>query len=200
MFEFLLIEGNRPFVIAIAIMLGIAALEGVTAVLGVGISKLVESLIPDSFGDVDVDVDVDVDADVDIDADIDLDADADLDADTGGEFGASTALSKLLGWLCVGRVPVLVLFVLFLTVFGLSGIILQAVVSSVAGFVLPAILASAGALAVTVPLVRVSAIGIARVIPKDESDAVSSKSFVGRTKSQELVVRMSYNCKTALPM
>ena len=172
MIEFLLIEGNRPFMIAIALMFGIAMLEGVTAVFGVGISRLVESLIPDSFGDADIDVDMDADADVDFDADADLDADADV--------GASTALSKLLGWLCVGRVPVLVLVVIFLTVFGLSGFVIQGTVSNVAGGVLPGLVASGVALVVTVPLVRLFASALARLIPKDESDAVSNKSFVGR--------------------
>lgn len=178
MIEFLLIEANRPFVISIAIMLGIALLEGVTAVFGVGISRLLESIVPESFGDVDIDADMDAD----VDGDFDLDGDADADIGSGGDtgLGASTALSKLLGWLCVGRVPVLVLLVLFLTLFGILGLVMQGIVMSVTGLAMPAILASAGAFALTVPCVRIMASGLARLIPKDESEAVSSGTFIGR--------------------
>lgn len=169
MIEFVLLEANRPFVIAIAIMFGIAILEGVTSVLGVGISRLVESIIPDSLGDVDVD------------ADMDLDADADMDADAGPDMGGgASALSKLLGWLCVGRVPILVLAVLFLTTFGLTGLAIQGFVSNLTGLLLPALIASVGALVVTVPIVKLCASILARLIPKDESDAVSTSTFVGR--------------------
>lgn len=182
MIDFVLQEANRPFVIAIAIMFGIAILEGVTSVLGVGISRLLESIIPDSVGD--VDVDAAVDADVDIDADID--ADADLHAGVHGGDGPSAALSRLLGWLSVGRVPVLVLAVLYLTIFGLAGILLQAFVSNMTGALMPALIASAIAVAVTLPIVRACAALLAKIIPKDETEAVSTSSFVGRVATVTL--------------
>lgn len=152
MIAFLTADGNLPFAVALLVMLIIAVLEGVTTVLGAGLSSLLEGGLPE--------VDLDVDS-------------PELDSDGG-------VLSSLLGWLRVGEVPVLILLVLFLTGFGLIGLGIQSFAGKVTGALLPWPLAALPALLLSLPLVRALGGILARVIPRDETDAVSSDSLVGR--------------------
>lgn len=161
MMEFLTASQNMPFTVALAVMLGIAFLEGVTTLLGAGISGFLDTLLPDIDGDVDVD----------------MGADFSLGA---SEVPAATPLSKLLGWLRIGKVPILVLLVIFLTGFGVLGLMIQSVASHIIGFLLPGLIVSGVAFFLALPVVRVFGGAIAWIIPKDETDAVSEKSLVGR--------------------
>ena len=109
MLELLGASNNLPFTVALLVMLVIAAMEGVALLLGAGLSDVFDAMIPD----MDIDLDVGVDA-----------------------TGAS-AFTRLLGWLHVGRVPVLMLLIVFLTAFGLIGLTLQSMVRGVIGGYLP---------------------------------------------------------------
>jgi len=92
---------------------------------------------------------------------LDLHADAD-----GGD---------LLGWLGIGRVPLLMLLVVFLALFGLIGLAIQQFAGPVPLWIaVPA--AAAGAL----PLTGFGGRGLARIMPGDETTAVSLDSLVGR--------------------
>lgn len=75
--------------------------------------------------DADADVDVDVDAEVDIDADVDADAEVDADADADAE-GHSGSFIDILGFLNVGRVPVMVVLMSLFATWGISGLIANA--------------------------------------------------------------------------
>lgn len=86
----------------------------------------------------------------------------------------------LLGWLHVGRVPILVLIVLFLMGFAIVGLVLQWAVAGLVGAPLPPLIASAVAVACTVPAVRLLGGQIAHHIPRDETSAISEDSFIGR--------------------
>ncbi|MEM6683575.1 MAG: YqiJ family protein [Pseudomonadota bacterium] len=143
-----------PFAIAITLMLIIAAVELLGAMMGVPASAAFDSLLPE----------------------IDMDGDAPslLDAPTAGP------LSHVLGWLCVGRVPVLVLLIVFLTAFGLAGFALQSVVHSLLGVFAPAVLAAIPAFFAALPVVRISGMTIALIMPKEETDAVSQARFIGK--------------------
>ncbi|MEW5687356.1 MAG: OB-fold-containig protein [Pseudomonadota bacterium] len=99
--------------------------------------------------------------------------DADLDADLDG--GAS-----LLQWLNVGRLPLLMLLVVLLLVFGLSGLVLQRLADAVIGRPAPWFLAVPLALAAAIPATRASGRALARFLPRDETTAVSRDSLVGR--------------------
>ena len=168
MFDLVLAPQNIPFSVAISLMIVIGLMEGLSAVLGASISGYLDDLLPVEFTGLDVDG-VDIDG-PDVDGDFDID----------GADALPSAFTRVLGWLHVGRVPVLILFVLFLTFFGLAGFILQGIVESVTGILLPAPIASAPAFVVAIIFVRVIGSGLARIIPKDESSAVSPDSFVGR--------------------
>lgn len=153
MFEFLTADQNMPFTVALAVMFGIAILEGLMTILGAGLSSIIESLMPD------------------IDMDVDL---------SGPEVQSPSPLSRLLGWLRIGQVPVLMLLVIFLTSFGLIGIAIQSFANQTFGALLPAWLASVPAVLLSLPVVRVMGGILSAVMPKDETEAVSADTFVGR--------------------
>lgn len=90
-------------------------------------------------------------------------------------------LDQMLGWLYIGRVPSLVLIVLFLAGYALFGYSLQAVTNGLFGHFLPAWLA--GLLAVPPGMVTVRSLGalLAHIIPRDETSAVSEQTLIGRT-------------------
>jgi hypothetical protein len=90
----------------------------------------------------------------------------DLHADGGGD---------LLGWLGVGRVPLLMLLVVFLALFGLAGLAIQQFAGP-----LPLWIAVPGAVAAALPLTGLGARGLARIMPGDETTAVSLDDLVGR--------------------
>lgn len=85
-----------------------------------------------------------------------------------------------LGWLHLGKVPALVLLVILLTAFALIGYLLNAAAHSLLGFYLPPLVSSVAAFATSLPVVRVSGGAIGRLIPRDESSAVTLDSLVGR--------------------
>ena len=159
MLNFLFAPANTPFAVALTVMMAFAFLEGVTSVFGQALSGLIEGFLPD------------MDASVDIDSPTAIDGEPAL---------GDTALSRLLGWLHIGRVPVLVLLVLFLTCFGLGGYILQALVTSIASTFIPPVIASLLAAFVAILMVRSLGGVLGRVLPSDETSAVSGDSFIGR--------------------
>ena len=85
-----------------------------------------------------------------------------------------------LGWLGVGQVPLLVLLVILLALFGLIGITVQQVATAFAGGPLSPWIASAIAIVGALPLAGMLARGVARIMPQDETTAVSLDSLVGR--------------------
>lgn len=140
-----------PFTIALMLMTLIALLELGGLLFGVAFSGVIDGMLPDF--------------------DFDVDADADIDA--------GDAIGKLFSWLYVGRVPTLIVFATFLAGFGLAGIFIQRTAAGVVGGPLPLFLATPAAFAGALPLTRLFAGAVARIFPKDESDAVSDESFIG---------------------
>lgn len=151
MWEFITAAENLPFSVALAIMLILGLLEGVGMLLGAGISSVIDSLLPD------VDIDVDM-----------------PDVESPG------LVSQLLGWFFIGKVPFMVVFIVLLTSFGITGLVVQSIAQSLLGILLPALLASPVALILALPLSRATTAGVARIMPRDETEAVSSNSFIGR--------------------
>ena len=138
-----------PFAVALAIMAMIAIVEALGALIGIGISGLLDGLF------------------FELDADIDT-----------GE--AQLGTSNWLGWIYVGKVPVLILLVLLLTFFGLSGLLIQSISHNFLSETLPPLLVSIPALLIAVCCVRFFAGLLVRMIPKDDTEAVNSSSFIGR--------------------
>jgi hypothetical protein len=88
--------------------------------------------------------------------------------------------ADLLGWLGVGRVPLLMLIVVLLALFGLIGISLQQLAAVLIGAPLSPWLAAPIAFVASLPLLGVSARGLARIMPSDETTAVSLDSLVAK--------------------
>lgn len=91
-----------------------------------------------------------------------------------GSFGG------LLNWLYVGRVPLLMVLIIFWTVFGLLGLVLQYAVFLLFGTPLPSLLATALVFALSLPLVRLLGGGLYKILPKDETSAIDSGELIGR--------------------
>lgn len=140
-----------PFTIALMVMALIAALELAGLLFGVAFSGLVDGLLPE--------------------------ADAGVD---GGDIGGGDAIGKLFAWLYVGKVPVLIVFATLLAGFGLSGVLLQRFSAALFGGPLPLAIAAPAAVAAALPITRLAGGLIARIMPREESDAVSADSFIGR--------------------
>lgn len=87
---------------------------------------------------------------------------------------------SLLSWINVGRLPLLMLIVVFLFGFGMTGLIGQRMVAALIGQPGPWFLAAPLAFAVALPVTRVFGRGVARIMPRDETSAVSRDSLVGR--------------------
>jgi len=94
-------------------------------------------------------------------------------------IGEGSGLDRALGWLHLGKVPSLVLLVLFLLGFSLAGYTLQLTVESLFGHYLPALFAALLALPVGLFTVRSLGVVVGRFIPQEETSAVSEQSLLG---------------------
>ncbi|WP_107497590.1 OB-fold-containig protein [Thalassobius sp. I31.1] len=165
MIETFLAPNSWPFAIALAVTAGLFILE------------ILMSLIGGSFlgmGGEGPDIDVDTDFDLSTDMDIDLDA-PDVDADMA-EMAA--APSGFLGWLGIQDVPFLIWLVSFLTMFGLSGLIIQSIAMAVLGVSLFTSLAVFAALLPALAVTRIIANQVALIMPKTETTAMRTR-FLG---------------------
>lgn len=139
-----------PFTIALLVMLAIGVVELASLLIGFSPSSAIESALPD----------------VDIDA---------PDA-SGAELGP---FSLVLGWLSFGRVPFLVLLVIFLTAFGVAGYLVQWWVLWMMGGPLNAWLAAIPALLAGIFATRHVGRWLGRVFPRDHSEAASQRDLIG---------------------
>jgi hypothetical protein len=85
-----------------------------------------------------------------------------------------------LGWLHVGKVPLLVLLIIFLLGFALGGYAIQMVLKGLTGHYAPALIAVVPAFLTALSSVRGLGALLAHLIPKDESSSISEASFIGR--------------------
>lgn len=90
------------------------------------------------------------------------------------------SLEGPLAWLHVGKVPFLILLGIFLAGFSISGYAIQAFSSALFGQLMPAWLAAVPAMLGGMSLVRGLGGLLARLVPSDETSAVSEMSLIGR--------------------
>lgn len=149
------------FTLAIFVMLALALLEVAGMVFGLSLSGLVDDVLPD----------LDVDADLDIDADID----ADVSVDAAG-LGP---VDGFLAWLAVGKVPFIVLLIILLTSFGITGVLVQYTTNSVVGSPMPFWMALIPTVIVSFWFTAKTGHALGRIMPKEETDARSRNALVG---------------------
>lgn len=106
----------------------------------------------------------------------DMDPEADID-------GAGEGLLSLFGF---GRLPFLILLVLFLALFGIIGLAGQEFYSSLFGWLLTPWLAVPAAAVVSLPITGLLARPLSRVIPSDETTAIDIDMLVGRRGTIEI--------------
>lgn len=152
--------GNAPFAIALLVMAGLALVEVIALFTGFSLNDMVDELVIPHAG-------------------VETLGDAAAGMDTNVE--AQGVIGRFLAWLYVGKVPVLMVLIVLLTVFGTAGLVLQGALRGAIGFALPGFIAAPLVLLGTLPLTRAVTAGIARLMPRDESSAVDPREFVGRT-------------------
>jgi hypothetical protein len=102
-----------------------------------------------------------------------------LGKDVAIEADSHNGLGGLLLWINAGRLPLLILIILAFGVFSIEGFLLQGIAHA-AGFAIPVSIAALIAIAGSIPVIRTTSRGIARIIPRDETYAVSDADFVGK--------------------
>jgi hypothetical protein len=160
MLEFIFQSANAPFTIAIFVMLGIAVLEGAFLLLGFGLFQFLDTLVPD----------------VSISSELDMSPDLD----------SPSAISRFLSWLRIGKVPLLMLLVVFLTSFGILGLIFQSMLNQLLGVMLPAWLAVIPIFFLALPIVRLSGIILEKIMPGDETDVITEDALIGHVATLTL--------------
>ncbi|QSX33767.1 DUF1449 family protein [Shewanella avicenniae] len=155
MFEFLLSDQNFVFSCALCLMLVLALLEGVGALIGFSLGNLIDQALP-----------------------VDLDLDADVSAEL---VNPASGVTALLGWLCFAKLPFLVWLILALTSFSVSGYLVNATAQNLFNLLVPMYISLPLALLAMVWLTRLIGQPLARLLPKNESSAISSRSFVGKS-------------------
>jgi len=83
--------------------------------------------------------------------------------------------------LYIGKLPILMVLAIFLTIFGVTGLVAQSLLRQSFGLAVPGIIAAPAVFFATLPLVRWCCGGLARILPREESSAISTATFVGRT-------------------
>jgi len=104
----------------------------------------------------------------------------DLLPDASSADGFGHVFDSWLGWLHIGKVPMLIVMVILLTSFSIAGFVLNGVVHAILGGYPPALISAPVAFLVALPVVRASAATIARLVPRDETSAEPLENLVGR--------------------
>jgi hypothetical protein len=95
------------------------------------------------------------------------------------EADSHDALGGMFLWINAGRLPLLILIILALGVFSIEGFLLQGIAHLV-GTAVPVPIAALAAVVGSIPVIRTTGRGLARIIPRDETYAVSDADFVGK--------------------
>lgn len=100
--------------------------------------------------------------------------------DIDGSADNLSGLSSVTSWLSLDRLPVMIWFILLLTLFGLTGYLLNLTYASFFdGQFLSALVGVPIAVVIALPLTGRFGGALARLLPKNESSAMQSEEFVG---------------------
>jgi len=168
--ELLTASGNAPFSIALAVMFGLLIFELISLVSGLGVNEILDDVVAGN-----------VDFPEIPDSSLGEAGEIPSGIEGSGAPEGGSLLGRVLAWLYVGQVPLLVVLVVFLGVFGIFGLIGQTLLRQLTGFALPGLVAVPAVLFVAMPFVRWTTGGLARILPREETSAVRTQSFVGRT-------------------
>ena len=154
MWELATHNSNVIFSICIVLVFMFGIIETLLLMFGGGSQGLLEQFMPDNLAI--------------------KDPDFSLDQPQG-------VLQQVLDWLYIGRLPLLIWIINFLTLYGLSGFLLQYILQNMTGHYFNAWFVAPLCLILIMPVVRLSARLLARILPKDETTAIYSEQLIGRT-------------------
>lgn len=155
MWELFIHPSNLVFSVSLSLMLLLGILECLLLIIGSSSQGFLDQFVPDQLVEV-----------------------QHPEMELGGD---QSAFVQLLDWLYLGRIPMLVWLIIFLTIYALSGFILQSIFYSFSAHYFPLWIAAPACLILCMPLVRISSAGIAKILPKDETTAIHSDELIGRT-------------------
>ena len=163
--EFLTAWYNVPFLIPLVFVFFLAILQ----LIGIGMESL-------DFGGGDADLDIDADVDVDIDVDAEPDVDIDI-----GDAGAPGFFISVLGFLNVGRVPLMIILITWFASWGVAGLICNRLIGGRTIQIIPPLVAVSlvSALIVSVISTKYFAALLARIFPQSEP-ATNERDLIGR--------------------
>ncbi len=146
----LLHPAYQPFTIAGLVMAGLVLIETLSLVAGLSLSQV-------------------------------IDQGFDLDTHNGhhADLGENGLLGGVMGWVNAGRVPVLILLIAWLAAFAAAGFVIQTLAMSLWA-ALPTLAAGPAAFLLAAPATRFTTRLVSRIIPREETYAVSDDDLVGR--------------------
>ena len=155
MWELFTHPSNLFFSVSLCLMFLLGIVECLLLVLGSTSQGFLDQFVPDQLLEV-------------------QHPDVDINADHG-------LFVQLLDWLYLGRIPVLVWLIIFLTVYALFGFIVQAIFFNFTQNYFPIWIIAPACLFLCMPIVRICAALITKIIPQDETTAIHSDELIGRT-------------------
>ena len=167
MWELFTHPSNMIFSISICLLFLLGTLELVLLFVGGGSQGLLDQFLPDDLVSA-KDIDTGIDAD-------------------------QSAFTQFLDWLYIGRIPLLVWFIIFLTVYGLFGLISQSILQQITGSYISAWIIAPISFVLSMPIVRYSSMVVSKILPKDETMAIYSEELIGRNAIIILGVAKQYS-------
>ncbi|MBK0064049.1 MULTISPECIES: YqiJ family protein [unclassified Acinetobacter] len=143
---------NYIFSISLVLCLAIGILELLLLLIG-GSSQVMDQFLPEQLSD--------------------YQTDFDLEADHG-------MIWQFFDWLYLGRIPLLIWLIIFLTTYALTGFIIQGVFYSFTEHYFSVWLIAPAVLFLSMPFVRWASALVSKIIPKDETTAIFSEDLIGQ--------------------
>lgn len=155
MWELLTHPSNIIFSISLCLLFLLGTLEIILMIFGGGSQGFLDQFLPEELS-TSKDVDVHID-------------------------GEANLFNLILDWLYIGRIPLLVWFIVFLTGYGLTGFIVQSIFHQFTQHFINVWIISPTCLVLTMPIVRYNSMIIAKILPQDETTAIYSHELIGRS-------------------
>ena len=149
MLAFLLAHENWPFAFAFAFVIALGIFEILAMLLGLSLLSAIDDILP-----------------TEIDTDIDSSATA-------------SGITGLLGWLCLGRLPLLIWLILTLTTFSILGFVNNYLSIYVFEYYQPIWLITFAAALITIISIHFTGNWLANLLPKNETSAVNRDDLAG---------------------
>lgn len=116
-----------------------------------------------------------------------------MDADTDVDGEVSGIADGLISFLGIGRLPFLMILTLFLMLFALTGFIGQQVMQALTGTLMTPYIAVPAAAIAALPFTGLLSRPLARILPRDETTAVSIDELIGTRAVIEIgTARLGY--------